>query len=253
MEWVEALEKYENFLRAIPLGRYSELRSIKTVEQDLPRGLNPLPLIYEFYWVKKNFVSFDEFFVEYWRRSIRGIKEFKQKYFWGCTDDFIMMGFRARLYRTWTSVLTQFHFMYLWNSLFEEKVIANAELDMEGVDGRVHVGNYTYDLQVKKISYRKEAGGERRFTRRKRKEGSYIFEILYIVDDPKEVEERLKRARKNKQLYEIELKFFNNYLSRLENGFVIFKKEYAQRVRKLMIEKPGDYIFKSILDLEKLF
>ncbi|MEM2430786.1 MAG: TaqI family restriction endonuclease [Candidatus Bathyarchaeia archaeon] len=72
--------------------------------------------------------------------------------FWGCTDEFVRIGFRARLYRTWTSLLTQFHFMYLWNSLFDEKVEANADLNMRGIDRRVCVKDNIFNLQVKKLA-----------------------------------------------------------------------------------------------------
>jgi len=40
-----------------------------------------MPLIYEFYWEKKDFVDFDPFFEEYWKRHYSYIRKFKQKYF----------------------------------------------------------------------------------------------------------------------------------------------------------------------------
>jgi len=40
----KALEAFEDFLGRLDLGAYQQkYRSIKTVEQDLPRELNPLP------------------------------------------------------------------------------------------------------------------------------------------------------------------------------------------------------------------
>jgi len=186
-------------------------------------------------------------------KHLQDIKKFKQKYFGGCTDDFVKLGFKARLYRTWISILTQFHFLYLWNSLFREKVYASAEMDMEGIDGRVIVDNNIFDLQVKKISYRKEVG-IRRFTRGKRG-NTYIFEILYIVYDPKELNRKYMRARESesRERYRIMMEFFNRYLLRFENGFIVFKKEYAQRVYELMRNKLGNYVFRDIFDLKKLF
>ena len=57
-----SLKEYENFLEEIDLSKYSKLREIKTVEQDLPKPLNPLPLIYKFYWEERSFIDYDEFF-----------------------------------------------------------------------------------------------------------------------------------------------------------------------------------------------
>ncbi len=39
------LQAFEDFLASIPLERYrQELLPVKTVEQDLPKSLNPLPI-----------------------------------------------------------------------------------------------------------------------------------------------------------------------------------------------------------------
>ncbi|MEM2342196.1 MAG: hypothetical protein QXI67_06170 [Candidatus Bathyarchaeia archaeon] len=42
--------------------------------------------------------------------------------------------------------------MYLWNSLFDEKVEANADLNMRGIDRRVCVKDNIFNLQVKKLA-----------------------------------------------------------------------------------------------------
>ncbi len=57
------LKEFEKFLESIK--SYAELRKIKSVEQDLPKALNPLPLIYKFYWESKEFKSYEEFFAIY--------------------------------------------------------------------------------------------------------------------------------------------------------------------------------------------
>jgi hypothetical protein len=44
----KALETFERFLASLDLESYQQkYRPIKTVEQDLPRELNPLPDLYE--------------------------------------------------------------------------------------------------------------------------------------------------------------------------------------------------------------
>lgn len=65
----EILGAFEKFLSTIPLEQYrSELQQIKTVEQDLPRDLNPLPDIYEAYWRQESpdFPSYEDFFESWW-------------------------------------------------------------------------------------------------------------------------------------------------------------------------------------------
>ncbi|GEM_PF-5201025 len=65
-EW---LERFEAFLSSIPLERYrEELVPIKTVEQDLPKDLNPLPSIYASYWLPETakFPDYEEFFNKWW-------------------------------------------------------------------------------------------------------------------------------------------------------------------------------------------
>jgi len=78
-DWTQLLKEFEDFLSNIPLEEYKELRKIKTVEQDLPKQLNPMRLLYKFYWEQHNFVSFDEFFNAYWNVNISHIEEFRRK------------------------------------------------------------------------------------------------------------------------------------------------------------------------------
>jgi len=238
LSWQKWYRQFEDFLARIPLERYSELREIKTVEQDLPKSINPMYMLYEYYWDEKRFVDFDQFFDEYWNRNIEEIMEFKEKYFWGCTDEFVRIGFRARIFRTWVSFLTQLHFMYLWNNLFEEKVVANAELDMKGIDGKVFIADRYVGFQVKKISYRREVR-ERKFIVTRRKTGvDMVVEIPYSVAYPDDLEQRIKRARseETRSRYMRELTLIRRFLHRLNNGFVVFMPEYPQGVYNIIFD-----------------
>jgi len=118
--WRDKLERYEEFLKSIPVEKYEYLRAIKTVEQDLPRELLPLEIFYEYYWYGENFADYEEVFGVYWEEKLRFIHKFIEKYFYGCSLQFVKEGFKARLYRTWMSILTQFHFQYLWNAEFPD-------------------------------------------------------------------------------------------------------------------------------------
>ena len=172
-------EKFENFLREIDIQKYAYLRPIKTVEQDLPKELLPLEIFYQYYWDTTDFKDYDEIFEIYCSEKLNPyIYEFIKKYFYGCSLQFVEEGFRARLYRIWMSILTQFHFQYLWNALFVEKLISSAELDMMGIDAIVELNNTKVAIQVKKVSYRREAS-DRRFTRRQQTHADIIVAVSY--------------------------------------------------------------------------
>ncbi|EDP73370.1 TaqI family restriction endonuclease [Hydrogenivirga sp. 128-5-R1-1] len=138
--WKKDLDKFENFLENIDIKKYAHLRMIKTVEQDLPRDLLPLEIYYRYYWDTTNFKDYDDIFRIYWSEKLSPyIYNFIKKYFYGCSLQFVEEGFKARLYRIWMSILTQFHFQYLWNALFDEKLISNPKLDMMGIDAIVEL------------------------------------------------------------------------------------------------------------------
>jgi len=246
-------EEYDKFIRNIDLSKYSNLRDIKTVEQDLPKDINPMKWLYKYYWLPNpKLIDYDKFFNVYWKdiKSMSAYRKFVQKYFWGCCEDFIEIGFKARIYRTWVSFLTQLHFMYLWNSIIDEKVEASAELDMKGVDGRVRIGSHCFDFQVFKISYRKEASERPGKKHRKRK--CFIVEIPYIVEDIDELKKKLlsRRTKEDtKERIRRMVVFFKNYLHKYENGFVVFKRDYVERVYQILRSRPKNYRRDEIIDL----
>ncbi|MER3499968.1 MAG: hypothetical protein C4295_00570 [Candidatus Fervidibacterota bacterium] len=147
------LQAFEDFVASIPLERYrQELLLVKTVEQDLPKSLNPLPSIYETYWTDKPkpFPDYDQFFRNWWQSHLLPLDEFISRYVWGCSRDFVYLGFKARIYRTLISVLTQFHFAYSWKAFCELPLEASAELDMDGIDALVTYESHKIALQVKR-------------------------------------------------------------------------------------------------------
>lgn len=233
------LKKYEEFLKTIDLDRYKKLKEIKTVEQDLPKALNPLPLIYKYYWEEKKFIDFEKFFQIYWEKNLKDIMRFVKKYFYGCSLQFVEEGFKARLFRTWTSILTQFHFQYLWIDLFPEKLIANAKLDMIGIDSIILFGDKKVGIQIKKISFRREAS-QRRFTKRQKKEVNILAEIPYLVINEEELIRKLKSKRTKEETKEISRKLlsaFQENFNKLPNGFVIFKNEYLKHIREVIYKE----------------
>lgn len=249
---IEDLKKYREFLETIPLVKYrEELKDIKWVEQDLHPLLYPQESIFEKYWEKHNYLDFEDWFNEFWgnlnkeENTLEKLRDFKEvvrahrKFYNGKIngdhENRFFLGFKARMYRTWISVLTQLDFCYLINSLFEKEgkglqVECNAELDVkEGVDARVN----NIGFQIAKISQRKEA---LKISRKKS-----LVTIPYAVFDIKEYERLVNSPRvKDKTGYQRALQAFHKYFIRLQNGFVVFNENYL---------KP---IIKNIEDIEKV-
>ncbi len=238
--WKYDLERFEEFLSNLDLNRYSGLRKIKTVEQDLPQELLPLEIYYRYYWDHAEFKEFEEVFQTYWHEKLNPhIYNFIKKYFYGCSLQFVEEGFKARLYRIWISILTQFHFQYLWNATQKEKISSSAELDMMGIDGIVILNNLYVGIQIKKISYRREASS-RRFTRRQQRHADIIIEVPYLVIDIQDLTSKLSSPRvkeHSKERYKKLLNLFHQNFKKLDNGFVIFRRSYIEIVREAIIQE----------------
>ncbi len=235
------LKKFEDFLATIPLDNYrTELEPVKTVEQDLPKDLNPLPAIYANYWVNSptEFPNFEDFFHKWWTDHLRPLDAFIRKYFWGCSHEFVYLGFKARLYRTLISVLTQFHFAYSWLAYCQLPLEASVKLDMKGIDALVRHEDVTVALQIKKETYRSEARERGRFASRQITV-TFTVEIPYTIVRPDEWQQRVKKARKAETRARNELlAFLAVKLQRwLSNGFVVFQPNYPLLVERLIQEE----------------
>jgi hypothetical protein len=228
---IEDLEKYREFIKTIPLRKYREkLKNIKWVEQDLPKEILPLASIFRYYWEERQFLSFEAWFDIFWKelntnsQSKEALKRFKKYYFDKNNDGWFEKGFKARMYRTWISILTQLDFCYMFEYVCAKKgrdlqLECNAELDAKGVDAKV--GNI--EFQVAKISQRKEAR-----TAGKKKT---MVTIPYAVFNIKEFERLIQSPRvKDKTSYQKALKAFHTYFTQLKNGFVVFQENYLELI-----------------------
>ncbi len=232
------LRDFEAFLSSIPLERYrTELLPIKTVEQDLPKELNPLPDIYQVYWTEESraFPTYDAFFDRWWTNHLEPLDRFISQYFWGCSHGFVRQGFRARLYRTLISVLTQFHLGYMWKAVCNLPLNASVELDMGGIDALVDCSNKKVALQVKKETYRTEAREGGRF-RQRMPQADLVIEVPYTLSDPEHWVARLVRARTEETRHRYELFGFLavKFQRWLPNGFVVFTPQYPLLLEKLI-------------------
>ncbi|NPB02981.1 MAG: TaqI family restriction endonuclease [Thermotogae bacterium] len=241
--WDLELKRYEEFIGSLNLAKYAHLRRIKTVEQDLPKPLLPLDLFYRHYWETTDFKDFDEIFRMYWSERLNPhIYEFIRKYFYGCSLQFVEEGFKARLYRIWMSILTQFHFQYLWNASFSEKLTSTAELDAMGIDALLALDGTRVAIQIKKVSYRREASS-RRFTQRQRKYADIMVEVPYLVVDEGELEHKLESSRvreETKEKYRRILAAFRKNFRKLPNGFVVFREGYLRKVREIILRRVSE-------------
>jgi hypothetical protein len=202
------------------------------VEQDLPKEILPLASIFKHYWEDRKFLDFDEWFEEFWEEintspeSKKALEGFKRYFFNKSLEEngWFRKGFKARMYRTWVSVLTQLDFCYMFEYICAKEgkdlqLECNAELDAKGIDAKVN----DIGFQVAKISQRKEA----------RTVGSKktIITIPYAVFNIEEFEKRIASPRvKDKSGYKKALKSFHKYFILLKNGFVIFSEEYLNRI-----------------------
>jgi hypothetical protein len=237
-----SLNSYRKFLESIPLQELGEeTRPVKTVEPDWREdlNLNIWKTIYTNYWEKGNFLSFDKWFGILWAKLESGeiLKEFEEyceaflKYYrknqWRTlTDDWFKTGFRARLFRLWTSALTQLDFCYVFMYICEKQdkemsLQANAELDARGVNLRVGA----LDFQIAKISERSEA--------RRGRPSKVKIDVPYPVWNLQELE-RLSQSTRvsliNQQRYKNQLNAFHKYFLLLNNGFVVFSEHYVEQV-----------------------
>ncbi len=228
---ITSLGEYRKFLESIPLDKYrEELKDIKWVEQDLPKGILPLASIFRYYWEETSFLNFDECFENFWKEintnpeSIEALTKFKKYYFDKNNDGWFKKGFRARMYRTWVSVLTQLDFCYMFEYVCDKEgknlhLECNAELDIKGIDAIVN----DIRFQIAKISQRKEAriaGGKKA-----------VVTIPYAVFNIEEFERRCESPRvKDKSGYQKALDAFHKYFIRLQNGFVVFNENYLKAI-----------------------
>lgn len=235
---IKDLQRFRKFLSSIPLYKYrEELKDVKWVEQDLPKKILPLSSIFRYYWENRQFLDFEEWFENFWKEintnteSKKALEEFKRYYFNKKLDenDWFKKGFKARMYRTWVSVLTQLDFCYLFEYICareNKKLIleCNADLDAKGIDAKVN----DIEFQIAKITHRKEA---RSASRKKT-----LIIIPYAVFNVKEFERLISSPRvKDKTGYQKSLQAFHKYFIRLRNGFVVFHENYL----KLIIDNIG--------------
>jgi hypothetical protein len=224
--------KFKQFLKSVDLKDYREkYRPIKIVEMDMPKQIQAISLLYEVYWNKKRFISFEDFYEIYLGSLKREIEEFRKKI--TMCEKCFYRGLPARIYRTWASIITQIHAGYVAELVFgPNSVDMSAELDHKGADFQVKYKNNIFNYQVKKETHSREVRREK--ISKNPIDGEFIG-INYDVPSDDYFENPKKKNGEYKSPY---LRFKNNKgLERLSNGFVVFTPHIFEQKKKELDKK----------------
>ncbi len=228
------LAEFTEFLKKVSLEKYREQFSkIKIVEMDLNllrntyekfnvsrQFIQAINLLYKIYWEEKKFISFDEFYEIYLKEKKKLLEEFRKDI--GMCKVCFYKGLKARIYRTWTGLITQIHAGYVAESVFGKgSVFMSRELDSMGADIQVKYKNKIINYQVKKESYSGVKSGkpEKVSKKLKGKPEPLYYEVPNsdIFDNPKTKKGEIRTGYK---------RFIDDKRTeRLHNGFIIFTQE----------------------------
>lgn len=217
------LAQFEVFLGGLNLESHRKMYGkIKTVELNLPRGIQPLRAMYETYWDCRDaslWMDYGKFYDHYRSAIPRQLEEFRVS----CRFSYetFYLGLPARIYRTWASILTQIQAAYVLEELYGHgKVRMGVELDRSGTDIAVRcLGDHDLHIQVKKETMRRDfrAGAIVKKGSKKKK-----VKLEYAVPSaPK----HLRNGQLSKP-YRDWKREWGDKLEYLDNGFVIFKPAY---------------------------
>lgn len=236
------LPVFEQFLKGIDLNSYRErFTHIKTVEMDLPKNIQALDAIYDIYWNKDHTgsetpLSFDDFYEEYYNRCKDDILSFGPKVGYGSDCDCFKQGLKARIYRTWASLITQIHAGYVAESVFGEGTIdQSTDLDHKGIDLLANYKNNEIKIQIKKESKRPEISRMHRAI----PTADGFYNIWYVVPKQKDYEDPYYKAKNKEGQLRNSVKPFIKYnpengtLDRYDNGFVVFTKKEFELIKKV--------------------
>lgn len=234
------LEQYETFLKEINLAEYRErFTRVKTVEMDLPINIQALDTIYEIYWDKSEKessmpLSFDEYYDYYYSKYKKAIETFWSTTGFGKQCSCFQRGLKARIYRTWASLITQIHAGYVAEKVFgKDSVEQSTILDHQGIDILVNYKNNEIKIQVKKVSKRPEIS--RMYKTETSEEGYY--NIWYVLVSPSDYDEPFYKIKSKAGQYRDSVKAFIKYnsengtLDRFDNGFVIFTTKEFELIK----------------------
>ncbi len=215
---MDSRKEFESFLASVPLSEYRKKYShVKIVEMNLPKKIQVLDLLYKIYWEERKFISFDEFYEKYLKQKKDIIEGFRIKI--TMCENCFYRGLKARIYRTWASIITQIQGGYVAKSVFGENAIKmSEELDHKGADIRVKYKGHVLNFQVKKETLSGVVG--RKVAPKDRLDGEFI-DLFYNVPSSEVFKNNGKKLNGEFRLPFLRFQK-DKTLKRLENGFVIF-------------------------------
>ena len=224
--------EFEDFLKTVDLAEYRRLyRSIKIVEMDLDKYCNivPLDVLYKLYWEEekgtREIPTFEQFYKIYTETFKDKIREFWEKSCFGLDCDCFPRGLKARINRTWISIITQIHAGYVAEEVFGAgNVKQSTELDRKNIDILVNYSGKEIKFQIKKSTNRKEL---RRMSASKAKEKGFVYLKYEVVKDedyetPKYTAKRYKGKYRPRAKQFIAFNRTKGFLDRYDNGFIVF-------------------------------
>jgi len=218
------LQQFTDFVRHIPLEEYRQKYApIKIVEMDLPKEIQALKTIYEQYWENKDNLAeplnFDEYYKIYLKDTEGKRQDFRDKSRFGNDCSCFDRGLEARIYRTWTALITQIHAGYVAESVFGIGAVQmSSELDHNGIDFLITKKNKELlKIQVKKVSHRLESRIERKLEK-----DIHIIEYSVPTGDVYYKVGKNKGEPKPQFLIFEEFDPNNGILRRYDNGFIVF-------------------------------
>ena len=225
-------KRFEKFLSKIELDTYREqYQKVKIVELNMPKNIQPLHHLYQEYWEKRsNWCKFEDFYETYKKDLLKELERFRKKA--GFSKETFYRGLPARIYRTWASLLTQIQGAYVAEEIYGKgKVEMSVSNDQQGKDIIFELPSYgRLPVQIKKKSRRPEA--------RKSSTKKMIF-VEYEVPLHGELTKTGKKSVPYKRWHTE----WSDRLIRLDNGFIIFKKEMfeLQNLLRGILEDQPDY------------
>lgn len=228
------LQLFDNFVKSINLEKYrNQYAHIKIVEMDLPRNIQALKSLYKYYWSDvdiQHIPDFEEYYELYYADCKDDIKTFRTKT--EMCENCFNKGLKARIYRTWASIITQIHAGYVAEKVFGNGTVEmNDVLDHEGKDFVITYNGKTISIQVKKETHRPEA-------RVQRKDSKNIITLFYCVPNKKDFDRPyyVKTHKIKPQLLDFIQYSDNGILNRYENGFVVFTEKAFYVLKPYFLE-----------------
>ena len=200
--------KFVDFLSNLKLN-YKFKRN-KTVEVDLKGDLNPNQWLDYYFFNKKSWLDFEDFYKEYISELHTNLQEHYKEHYTHIEWNDFLYGIEARLYRTQVSILTEYQAYFKCQKIFgESNVMRDKFLDNNGVDIRIDYNNQYYNLHI--FSDTDRAWGYRNY------------------------KSKNKKANKLKGIH-INLPYditANNFTTnKLKNGVVIYTDEYVEYLKE---------------------